>query len=149
MYAINTPFRIGKTHKLPNKSSIIRFRISAALVCLKTLLIIGTVTVYAWAFATHDRQLALIGLWLAGAVVLLFPIRQAIAESCQCPLCGVAVLSPKGCSKNTNAQSFIGSYRLRVALQILLKTAFAAPTATNPPKWCPGAEFLESAAEQD
>lgn len=127
MYAINTPFRIGKMHKLPNKSSIIRFRISAALFCLKTLLIIATITVYAWAFATHDRQLAMIGLWLTGAVVLLFPIRQAIAESCQCPLCRVAVLSPKGCSKNTKAKSFIGSYRLRVALQILLKNCFCCP----------------------
>jgi hypothetical protein len=114
-------------HKLPNKSSIIRFRVAAALICLRTLLIIATVTVYAWAFATHDRQLAMIGLWLAGAVVLLFLIRQAIAESCKCPLCRVAVLSPKGCSKNTKAKSFIGSYRLRVALQILIKNCFRCP----------------------
>lgn len=114
-------------HKLPNRSSIIRFRISAALVCLKTLLILATFAVYGWSFATHDRQLAMYGLLLAGSVVLLYPIRQVIAESCKCPLCRVAVLSPRGCSKNTKAKKFMGSYRLRVALQILLKNCFRCP----------------------
>jgi hypothetical protein len=127
VYAINALIRISQMHKLPKKSSIIRFRISAALICLKMLLIIATFMVYAWAFATHDRQLAIIGLWLTGAVVLLFVIRQAIAASCKCPLCRVAVLSPNGCSKYTNAKSFIGSHRLRVALQILLTKRFRCP----------------------
>lgn len=114
-------------HKLPNRASIISFRISAALVCLKTLLIIATFTVYALAFAKHDRQLVIIGLWLTGSVVLLYPIRQVIAESCKCPLCRVTVLSPKNCSKNTKAKRIMGSYRLPVALQILLKNCFRCP----------------------
>lgn len=80
-------------HKLPTKSSIFRFRISAALLCLKSMLILATVAVYAWAFATHDRQLAVIGLWLAGSVALLFPLRLIISASCQCPLCRSTVLS--------------------------------------------------------
>lgn len=127
MNVFSTTLCIGKMHKLPNKSSVIRFRISAALVCLKSMLILAIVAVYGWAFATHDRQLAVIGLWLAASVVVVLPLRLMISSSCQCPLCRSTVLSRIGCSKNTKAKNFFGSYRLRVALQILLRNRFRCP----------------------
>lgn len=114
-------------HKLPNKTSIIRFRVAALMVCVKTLLIFATILVYACSFITQLQELATIGLLLAGSIVILFPIRLAITSTCQCPLCRVPVLSGKGCSKSTKAKSFLGSYRLRVALQILLKNRFRCP----------------------
>lgn len=114
-------------HKLPNKTSIIRFRVAALMVCVKTLLIFATILVYACSFITQLQELATIGLLLAGSIVILFPIRLAITSTCQCPLCRVPVLSGKGCSKNMKAKSFLGSYRLRVALQILLKNRFRCP----------------------
>lgn len=114
-------------HKLPNKTSIIRFRVAALMVCVKTLLIFATILVYACSFITQLQELATIGLLLAGSIVILFPIRLAITSTCQCPLCRVPVLSGKACSKNMKAKSFLGSYRLRVALQILLKNRFRCP----------------------
>ena len=114
-------------HKLPNKFSIIRFRVAALLACVNNLLISATIVVLAYSYVTHVQEFAIIGLKLAASIAILFPIRLAITSTCQCPLCRVPVLAGKACSKSTKAKSFLGSYRLRVALQILLKNRFRCP----------------------
>lgn len=114
-------------HKLANKLSIIRFRIAALLMFVRMMQLLATFLVYAWLFATQRQDLAMIGLMLAGSIVVLLPIHLVIISECKCPLCRVPVLSAKRCSKNTNSKSFLGSHRLRVALQILFKNRFRCP----------------------
>ena len=114
-------------HKLHNTSSVFRFRVTALLVCVKAALILVTLAIYAYSFAFHSREHATLGLILTASILALFLIRFAIASSCQCPLCRVSVLSQNFCSKNNKARNLLGSYRLRVALQILLKNCFRCP----------------------
>jgi hypothetical protein len=116
-----------QVHKLANKLSIIRFRIAALLLLVRMMLLLATFLVYALFFPTQRQDLAMIGLMLAGSIAVLLPIRLAIASECKCPLCRVPVLSIKRCSKNTNSKTFLGSYRLRIALQILFKNRFRCP----------------------
>ncbi|MEN9534742.1 MAG: hypothetical protein RLZ22_1368 [Verrucomicrobiota bacterium] len=114
-------------HKLPNGSSVIRFHLAALLVCAINLLIFSTLAIYGYAFATDSRELATIGLFLTASILLLFLVRLLLAPSCQCPLCRVPVLSQNTCSKSNKARNLLGSYRLRVALQILFKNCFRCP----------------------
>jgi hypothetical protein len=114
-------------HKLPNRSSTIRFRLAALLICAKTILIFSTLAIYAYAFVTHNREFAMIGLILTAAVLAVFLFRFLFASSCHCPLCRVPVLSQNSCSKNNKARNLLGSYRLRIALQILFKNRFRCP----------------------
>lgn len=119
-------------HKLPNGSSVIRFRLAALLVCVKKLLIFLNLAIYGYAFATHSRELVTTGLFLTAFIFLLYLVRLLLAPSCQCPLCRVSVLSQNICSKSNRARNLLGSYRLRVALQILFKNYFRCPYCNEP-----------------
>jgi hypothetical protein len=61
---------------------------------------------------------------LTGLVVLM---QWLIAARANCPLCLTPVLTAKDCAKHRNARSFLGSHRLRVALEILFRNCFRCP----------------------
>ena len=119
-------------HKLPNKSTITRYRLVAVLICLKWLLVVALVGILSYSLFIKDRELMIIGIKLAAAACVVFLVRVVYSPSCQCPLCRVPLLSGQSCSKNSKAKTFLGSYRLRVALDILFLNKFRCPYCNEP-----------------
>ncbi len=119
-------------HKLPNSSMVMRYRLVAFMICLKWLLLIALIGILCYSFFIKDRELIIIGMKLAAAAGIVLLIRVLYAPSCQCPLCRVPLLSGQSCSKSTKAKTFLGSYRLRVALEILFLKRFRCPYCNEP-----------------
>jgi hypothetical protein len=105
---------------------------AALLLCLKRLLIAVAALLFLASFWRNDRLLALYGLALLGVILLLALMHLMFASAAKCPLCLMPVLSRKGCVKHSSAKRFLGSYRLRVALTILLKGSFRCPYCNEP-----------------
>jgi hypothetical protein len=117
----------------PRHSHTIRsLRITAFLLCLKRLVIVGTAIVFVSSFVTYDRRLAILGLGLVGLALLIALLQWMFASGARCSLCMMPVLSRKGCAKHRYAKRFLGSHRLRVALSILLKASFRCPYCNEP-----------------
>jgi len=119
-------------HKLPNSSMVMRYRLVAFMICLKWLLLIALIGILCYSFIIKDRELIIIGMKLAAVAGIVLLIRVLYAPSCQCPLCRVPLLSGQSCSKSTKAKTFLGSYRLRVALDILFLKRFRCPYCNEP-----------------
>jgi hypothetical protein len=119
-------------HKLPNKSMVMRYRLVAILICLKWLLIVSLIGIFAYSFFVRDRELIIIGIQLAAVAGILSLVRALYAPTCKCPLCRVPLLSGQSCSKNTKAKSFLGSHRLSVARDILFLNQFRCPYCNEP-----------------
>lgn len=119
-------------HKLPNKSSIFRYRLVALLICIKWLLFITAAGIVLYSFLNHDKELTLLGLKISAIIVPIYFLRLIYASLCQCPLCRVPILSGKACSKHRDAKTFLGSYRLLVALQVLFLSRFRCPYCNEP-----------------
>ena len=119
-------------HKLPNRSIVMRYRLVAFMICLKWLLVIALIGTLCYSFFIKDRELIIIGIKLAAVAGIVFLIRVLYAPTCQCPLCRVPLLSAQSCSKSTKAKTFLGSYRLRIALDILFLNRFRCPYCNEP-----------------
>jgi hypothetical protein len=114
-------------HRLPSNSAVHRIRLAALLLGGKCLMTPATAGVIAYAIMIEDRKLATIGaglLALTGFIVLL---QWMIAVRANCPLCMTSVLGNKECIKHRSARTFLGSYRLRVALTVLFLNRFRCP----------------------
>lgn len=79
-----------------------------------------------------DRELTELAIALGVLAMLVTFIQWIIAQRARCPLCLTPVLAVKGCAKHRSARTFIGSYRLRVALAILFKDRFHCPYCHEP-----------------
>jgi hypothetical protein len=111
---------------------VMRYRLVAILICLKWLLILSLIGIFAYSFFIKDRELIIIGIKLAAVAGILFLVRVLYAPTCKCPLCRVPMLSGQSCSRNIKAKTFLGSYRLRVALDILFLNKFRCPYCNEP-----------------
>ena len=74
----------------------------------------------------------MIGLCLGGLTVLLAILEWLVAARTSCPLCRVPVLAPKKCARHWRARPLLGSYRLRVALAVLVRNSFLCPYCHEP-----------------
>jgi len=72
------------------------------------------------------------GLGLLATSLLLFFVQRLMAGRAKCPLCLTPPLVHKSCQKNREARTFLGSYRLRVALSVLLLRRFTCPYCGEP-----------------
>ena len=113
---------------------VMRYRLVAFMICLKWLLVIALIGILGYSFFIKDRELIITGIKLAAVAGIVFLIRVLYAPSCQCPLCRVPVLSGQGCSKSAKSKTFLGSYRLRVASDILFHNQFRCPYCNEPTK---------------
>lgn len=68
---------------------------------------------------------------LLGAIGLAI-VQWLVSLQTKCPLCITPVLAAKSCSKNKRAKKFLGSYRLRVATNILTRNHFRCPYCSEP-----------------
>lgn len=119
-------------HRLPSKSTVYRFRVAALLLCTRSILGLASVSVLVYSFVREDRMLTLVGIGLGAVTVAAIILQWMLATRTRCPLCLTPVLAKKGCSTHRSARTFMGSYRLRVALAILLQGSFKCPYCHEP-----------------
>lgn len=114
-------------HQFRSKSTILRFRVTALLLVLKCVMIplVGGMLVYSYIGKYHD--LAIFALGLGFIMVLMGFLQWLLGFRTRCPLCMTPVLGSKTCSKHRLARSFLGSFRLRVALAVLIRGSFMCP----------------------
>jgi hypothetical protein len=114
-------------HRLHSTSSIYRFRFAAFLLCACCVLAPAAAGLIIQALITNDRPLAVIGIALLGGTFLFAILQWMFATRTSCPLCMTPVLAPRKCVTHRKTQTLLGSYRLRVALSVLLKNSFQCP----------------------
>lgn len=114
-------------HRLPSKHSIRRLRLAAILLSSGYLLCPVAACLLAQFFITDDRRIAETGIGLIVLTFVLVILQWCVATRANCPLCLTPVLATKGCAKHRQARSFLGSHRLRVALDILFRNSFRCP----------------------
>jgi hypothetical protein len=111
-------------HRLPTQQSVNRFLLAASLLLLKCLLVPGALALLAYSLIVGDRDLTHLSFGVAGGTVLLTIIQWITAARVRCPLCLGFPLTHSACVKNHSARRFLGSYRLRVALSVILEGNF-------------------------
>ncbi len=114
-------------HQFRSSSTIFRIRIASALLLLGYPLVVVSLGVLVYALLHNDRELATqVPLLFAVAVVMLI-FHWVIARRTHCPLCMTPVLAKNHCSKHRRARKMLGSYRLRVAVAVLVRGKFSCP----------------------
>ncbi len=91
-------------HRLRSKSTILRFRVAALLLCLKCVLIPASVAVLAYSIVIHDDELTLWSMGLILLTTLMGILQWLIAARTGCPLCLTPVLAVKKCTKHRHAR---------------------------------------------
>jgi hypothetical protein len=119
-------------HRLPNQSTIIRFRLASLLLVLKYVGPPVLIYFMVSSLIKDDPKELIVAASIGLALFLAVPLRWIIAERTRCPLCLTPVLGNKGCSKHRHAKTFLGSYRLRVALAVIFKKSFRCPYCNEP-----------------
>jgi hypothetical protein len=119
-------------HKLPSSSSVRRFRIASLLLCGKCVMtpLAGAFLVYA--ILRGDQALVFLALGAIGLTILMVVLQWLVSARTQCPLCLTPVLANKHCMKHREARTFLGSYRLRVAIGVILSNSFRCPYCNEP-----------------
>jgi hypothetical protein len=119
-------------HRFRSHSIIIRFQIVSLLIFIKLLMIPTSFGMILYALYENNRELLLQGAAAAGLTVAIGVTQWALAARTRCPLCLTPVLARKACSKNRNARTLMGSYRIRVASGVLFKGSFRCPYCNEP-----------------
>ncbi len=119
-------------HRFSSKSAIVRLKLVSLLLCLKYVLALATGGILLYSLAKGDDWLTWIAIGSGVITLLVVLIQWALAAKTRCPLCLTPVLAAKGCSKHRNAQTFLGSHRLRVALSVLFRGRFYCPYCSEP-----------------
>jgi hypothetical protein len=119
-------------HHFRRRSHLILHRFNALSWLLMLLLVLMTVGLLVAALLTNDRLLALAGLSLASASLMVAILQRIAASSANCPLCRMPPLGSRACQKNAKARPFLGSYRLRVSLSTVLLNRFRCPYCGEP-----------------
>lgn len=102
-------------------------KLGALSYLLCCLALVSAISLFGHAIYSENRTLALGCLSLFGLTAVLFIVYRTMASGARCPLCRASVLTGSGASRNRNARRFLGSYRLRVARDIVLKNSFVCP----------------------
>ncbi len=119
-------------HQFRSKSTIFRFRFVSFLLCLNYLLAPTAAVILVCSLIQSDHLLTHIAIVLGILMSLILILQWLVAAHTRCPLCMTPVLAKNGCSKNNRARPLLGSYRLRVALNILFQGSFRCPYCNEP-----------------
>lgn len=119
-------------HHPPSIHAARRMRIASLLLLCNRLLIVTAGALLLASILANDPRLMIYGI-AAAAICILFIIAQSIAAShTDCPLCRTPVLASMKCMKHRKAKRLLGSYRMRVALGIIIKQQFRCPYCHEP-----------------
>ncbi|MGJ8696433.1 MAG: hypothetical protein ACSHYF_08945 [Verrucomicrobiaceae bacterium] len=62
-----------------------------------------------------------------GLALLTWLLSLTIGSRCRCQLCQAPMMMPRKCSKHRKAETFFGSYRLKLSSSILFAQSFLCP----------------------
>jgi len=114
-------------HHTYTRSSVFIFRFASLLLFANWLIAPAAVGLLGRSLLTYNHPMTMVGSGL-GIFCMILVVAQWIAGSATaCPLCRTAVLAPKDCSKHRRAKTFLGSHRLRVAMEIIFRNRFRCP----------------------
>lgn len=119
-------------HRLPTRVAIYRFRLASLLLWMKYLVLLTAVGLLIHAALHKDGVMvnkAIVGFIATAGITLS---QWLIGMQAKCPLCITPILTPKTCSKNRKAKTFLGSYGLRAANTILFRNYFRCPYCSEP-----------------
>jgi len=119
-------------HRLPSTQSVYRFRLAAVLLCVKCLsfpIALGALVLF---LINENYAIARFGVSLMALALLVALLQWLLAARTSCPLCKTSVLAKKHCMTHRHARTFLGSYRLRVAIAIILRNSFHCPYCHEP-----------------
>lgn len=119
-------------HRLPSKLAIYRLRLAALLLWVNYLLFIAAMVVLGTAVYEKSQDLVMKAIVLMIVCGLSVAAQWLVALQTKCPLCITPVLVAKRCSKNRKAKTFLGSYRLRVANNVIFRNYFRCPYCSEP-----------------
>ena len=119
-------------HRLPHSKAIWRLRFASLLLWINYLAFLGMVGGFGYAFWTRSPDQVRIAILIMAGFVGSVVLQWLVSLGTKCPLCMTPVLAAKNCSKNRNAKTFLGSYRLRVANNVLLRNHFRCPYCSEP-----------------
>ena len=114
-------------HRLPNQQAVSRFRLAALLLLCNRLLIVSLPGLLVYSLIIAELNLTHFSLALVGVSVLLTIILWVLVARLRCPLCIGLPLAISGSVRSRRARRLFGSYRLRVAIAILMKGHFRCP----------------------
>lgn len=124
-------------HSLPHEEQLFRYRVAAALLLLKWLIIPAAMAFLGYWLVValvdgpqdqaHDRNQVHLALGMMGVALGLLIVQWVLAAKCRCPLCLGTPLARKACVKHRTALRLFGSYRLRVAHSIMWTGCFRCP----------------------
>ena len=119
-------------HRFSSQSSITRLKFAAILHCFGYLLVPLVIGIFGYSIYTQKDRLTFLALGLGGCTVFIIVIHWILAARARCPLCMTPVLAGKKCSKHRDARPLLGSYRLKVALCIVVQNKFRCPYCNEP-----------------
>jgi hypothetical protein len=114
-------------HRLPSRYAINRFKAAAWLLAIKWLLVATSMLVIVYAITVFDAGLALMGLGAFVFCGVIAIMQWLVASRARCPLCLTQPVTVRGCATNRNAKRLLGSFRLRVAVSIIVRNQFRCP----------------------
>lgn len=109
-----------------------RLRIAALLLLGNRLLVLIAGGLLLFSLTDGDHRLMILGSGLVIVSFMLTITQWLVASHAGCPLCRTPVLAPMKCMKHRHAKSFLGSYRLRVAVAIACRERFRCPYCNEP-----------------
>ena len=119
-------------HRLPNKKSIWRLRFASLLLWINYLAFAAVLAAFTYAVVERSRELVNIAILIMAGFIGSVILQWLISMQTKCPLCITPVLAAKNCSKNKKAKTFLGSYRLRVANNVIFRNHFRCPYCSEP-----------------
>jgi len=114
-------------HRLRSQHTVSRFRFVAMLLLCNRLLMAVAPVLLIYSLTLGDGDLTDLALGLMAACLLITIVQWLSAARLRCPLCLGSPLAHSFCVKNRHARRLLGSYRLRVALSIMMEASFRCP----------------------
>lgn len=119
-------------HRFHSSSAINRIRLVSVLLCLKYVGAAAATSLVVYSLVEDNGERLVAGAVIGVAAFLALLTEWMFAEKTRCPLCLTPVLKEKSCSKHRHAKTFLGSFRLRVALAVMVKGSFRCPYCNEP-----------------
>jgi hypothetical protein len=114
-------------HNFRSKRHIIRLRLSSIALFALVLTMVTTFVIGITALIHADTSMMSLTILCVCLIGVLALLHRLMAGSASCPLCRNQPMISKRCQKHRNAHQLFGSYRLKVAKDILVHNHFRCP----------------------
>lgn len=119
-------------HRLPSELTLRRFKITSFLVFFVWFCVPVVLGLLFLGFYTAQHHWLAWAAGVAGFGILCMIICFFLSGRVKCPLCMMPPLQNRRCSRHRTSETWLGSYKLKVAQSILFKGSFRCPYCGEP-----------------